>query len=400
MKQTRFFRIFSLAACFLLAATTLFAQPGGNRDFPIMGNRDGFPDLSYLVSPARGARCDLAKQICAMPEFKAFADALTAKIDAEYDKVSGQWNFPTQLADYFLDKVRDAKGRNDISSKDVIELFYSEIELLHLEVFAKKAYEAGASVAKDKVPFEIGKNATLTVVTKFSPAELSGILDHIPPFVSLEMFKAVESDFLVGFSIPDPNLAGVKLFVGGQKLEGRNDYAVVVSLNRELVERKLDMMQNERFRQFFLGENAAVKSLRIGKNVFDVIIAEVKKKIDAGTANPGDKDFVRILEQVNSFSIVTRDIDGKTNTIIRLALNNVETAENLLEAAVGGKAMLRFLAGSQSIDAEAKKLIDFVLNTEIVRDGTTLTATINWSNSEFLQMLKDGFKKGVVELKK
>ena len=391
MKLSRFFRNFTLTACLMLAATTLFAQPPGNRG----GN---FPDVSYSVSPSRGVQCDLAKQILALPEFKDFANALTAKIDAEYDKVSEQPGFPAPVADYFLDKVRDAKGRNDISSKDVLELFYSEIELVQIEAFAKAAYEAGASVPRDMVPLVIGKNARLTVVTKFAPAELSGILDFIPPFVAFEMFKAVESDFLVSFGIPGQD--DLKIFVGGQKLEGRSDYVTVISLNRELVEQKLTMMQNERFRQFIFGENAAVKSLRVGKGVFDILLAETQKKIDAGIANPGDKDFVRILEQVNSFSLVTRDIDGKTSTVIRLALTNEDTAENLKDLANGGKAMLRFLAASDSVDADAKKLIGFVLDTEIVRDGTALTATVNWSNAEFVRLLKDGFKKGVAELNK
>ena len=392
MKPTRFFRITSLVSCFLLAAATVFAQPG-----QFSGNRDGnFPDISYSASLSRGVQTDLVKQVTAMPEFKEFFDVLTAKIDEEYVKASNQPGFPSQVADYFLDKIREAKGRTDISSLDAIELFFSEIELIQLEAFAKKAYDAGAVIPGQDNP-EAVQYLRLTIVTKFCPAELSGILDFVPPFVPFEMFKTSENDFLVSFG--DPNNDKIKLFVGGQKLEGRDSFATVLSMNRELVEQKLVMMQNERFRSFMFGDNAPVKSLRVSKGVFDILKAEVQKKIDDGTANSGDGDVLRIIEQVNGFNVATRDIDGKTTTRISLALANEDTAEGLKDMANGGKAMLRFLAGSESVDADARKLIDFVLNTEVVREGSNLTATVNWSSDEFLQLVKDGLKKGTAEIK-
>jgi len=393
MKPTRFFRIFSLVSCFLLAATTVFAQPG-----QFGGNRDGnFPDISYTASPSRGVQTDLVKQVVAMPEFKEFFDAFTAKIDGEYVKASNQPGFPAPVADYFLDKIRDAKGRTDISSKDAIELLFSEIELVQFEAFLKKAYDDGVIKTGESNP-EAAKYLRLTIVTKFSPSELSGILDFVPSFVPFEMYKTSENDFLVSFG--DPNNANIKLFVGGQKLEGRDSYVTVIGLNRELVEQKLTVMQNERFRTFMFGDNAPVKSLRVSRGVFDVLKAEVQKKIDSGTADPGEKDALRIIEQVNSFSVTTRDVDGKTGTQIRLALAGEDTAEGLKDMANGGKAMLRFMAGSDNVDADARKLIHFVLNTEVVRDGTNLTATINWSSNEFIQLVKDGFKKGAAEMNK
>ncbi|MCL2119881.1 MAG: hypothetical protein FWH27_15800 [Planctomycetaceae bacterium] len=391
MKHTRFSRIFSLVACFLLAATTVFAQPGGNQP------RGDFPDISYSAALARSVQSDCMEKILAMPEFQEFFNALTARIDAEYVKVSNQSAFPAPVADYFLDKVRDAKGKTEISSKDVIELLFTEFELVQLEAFAKKAYDAGAVKPGQNNP-DVGKYVRLTVVTKFPPAELGGIVDFIPPFITMDMIKAMESDFLVSFSVPGQT--DVKLFVGGQRLEGRSDYVTVLSLSREMVEQKLTQMQNERFRQFLFSDNAPFETIRLGKGVFDVLLAETQKKIDAGTANPGDNDFIRILEQVNSFSMITRDIDGKTGTVIRLALTNEDAAEGLKDLANGGKAFLRFMAGSATVDADAKKLINFVLDTEIVRDGTNLTATINWSNEAFLDMLKDGFKKGIAEINK
>jgi len=159
-------------------------------------------------------------------------------------------------------------------------------------------------------------------------------------------------------------------------------------------------MQNERFRGFIFGDSAPVKSLRFGQGIFEIARAEIQKKIADGHANSGETDVLRIIEQINSFSVVTRDTDGKTTTQLRLALANEDIANDLKDMANGGKAMLRFMAGSAYVDADAKKLIDFVLNTEIVRDGTNLTATINWSNESFLQILKDGFKKGVSEINK
>ena len=391
MQHTRFPRIFSLTACFLLAATTVFAQPVDNQQ------RGNFPDFSYSGSFARSVQCDCMEKILAMPEFRVFFNTLTARIDEEYVKASNQSAFPVLLADYLLDKIRAAKGRTEISSKDVIELLFTEFELIQLEAFVKSAYDEGAIQENQNNP-NLGKFLRLTIVTKFPPAELGGILEFIPPFVTMDLIKAEANDFFVSFSVPDQ--AEIKLFVGGQKLEGRDDFATVISLSREMVERKLVQLQNERFRQFLFSDEAPLETIRFGKGIFDVLVAETQKKIDAGTANSGDRDAVRIFEQVNSFSMITRDIDSKTCTIFRLALTNEDTAAGLKEMADGGKAMLRFLAGSENVDSDAKKLIDFVLNTEIVRDGTTLTATINWSNEAFLQLLKEGFKKGVEEINK
>jgi len=391
MKPTRFFRFSCLVSCILLAATTLFAQPRG---VPA-GN---FPDFFYTVSPSRSLESDLVRQILAMPEFAEFFDAVTAKIDAEFDKASRQPAFPVNVTDYFLDKVRDAKGRRNISSKDVIELFFSEIELIQVEVFAGEALEASASVPSDMVPIVIGRNARLTFVTKFSPAELAGILDFIPPFITMEMFKAEESDFLVSFGVlGQPEM---KLFIGGQKLRGRDDYVMVVSLDRERIEQKLSPRQSGLITSFLIGENAAIKSLRISRGFVEVLQAGVQKKIADGTANSGDRDFLRVLEQVNSFGVVTRDIDAQTTTRMTLTLTNEDTAEGLLAIALGGKAALRLLASSESVDADAKKLIDFVLNTEIVRVNNRLSASINWSSPEFVRLLQDGFKKATAEIKK
>ncbi len=391
MKRTRFFRIFSLVSCFLLAATSVFAQQGGGRD----GN---FPDISYTVSPTRSMQTDLVKQMTAMPEFGEFYDALTARIDEEYVKASNKHDFPAPVADYLLDKVREAKGKTKISSKDVIELFFSEFELIQVEVFAKKAYDAG--IFDGERNSEIREYVRLTIVTKFSPAELSGLLDLIKPMVAVDMIKSEENDFLVGFS--DPNKKeDEKVFLGGRKLENRDDYAVVISFSRDLVERKLDMMQSDRARRFLLADDAPVKSLRIGKGVFEVIKADIQKKIDSGEAKSGNnKDAVRIVEQIDNFSAVTRDMDGKTCTQLRLALTGDQVASDLKDMADGGKAMLRFMAGSDNVDADAKKLIDLLLNTEIVRDGATLTATINWSSDEFLKIVKDGLVKATAEINK
>jgi len=389
--KTRFFRILSLASCFLLAAATVFAQPGGN--FP---NSSNFPDISYSVSPTRCVESDLMKQVIAMPEFAEFFDALTAKVDEEFVKVNNQLFMFAPVIEQVLDKVRAAKGKKEISSKDVIELFFSEVEQVRFSVYLKKAYDDGAIKPGQDNP-ELIKYLQLALVTKFSPAELSGVVDFFKIFLTVTV-QGDENDFFV--SIKDPNKGDTTLYIGGQKIQGRDRYYVMIGFDRERIERGLEMVQNERFRTFLLSDSGPVKSLFIGKGVFDVLKAEIQKKIDSGTANSGDRDGLRIIEQVNAFSVTTRDIDGKTSTQIRLALTNEDTAEGLKDMANGGKAMLRFLASSEGVDADARKLINFVLNTEIVRDGINLTATINWSNGDFLQFVKDGLKKGTAEIKK
>lgn len=390
MKQTRFFHVFSLVSCFLLVATTGFAQPGR-----LGGNRgENFPDFSCMFSPTRSVQVDLVKQMTAMPEFAEFVDALTARID---EAARNQPDFSPLTTKYFLDKVREAKGKTDISSKDVFELFYSQVELIQIEAFVKKAYDE--SVATGIIALEINvdhslyNNARLTVVTKFHPEELSGILDFIPPEIKFDIIKGEENDFLVSFEVSEDN---EKLFIGGQKLEGRDAYTTVLSLNRDLVEQKLRMMQNERFREFLLGDNAPANSLRLGKGVFDFIKASILEGTHFDDLDPGEKNTVNFVEQINGFSVTTRDIDGKTNIQTRLALTDEETVGGLMDIINGGKALLRFMAAAES-NEDTKMLFNFVRNIEIVCEGTTLTAMINLSSDEFLHMVKGGLIKGAEE---
>ena len=388
MKRTRFLSVFSLAACMLLAAGAVFAQPREGRD-------GSFSDLSYTVSPTRIAELDVAKQLLAMPEFVEFFDALTARIDKEYVNASNQPGFPHPAADLILDKVREATGKTAISSKDVIELYFSQIELVQPEVFLKRAYDAGIIGGERKPEAEMGNYMRLTVVTKFNPTELSDLLDMAKGIVTVDVIRGEENDFLV--SVSDPNKDDVKLFFGGQKLQNRDGYVTVFSLNRRLVEQKLRQLQGERDGRFLFGENAAAITLRVGKGAFEVAEAETQKKIDDG--NDGEKDMLRIIEQVNSFSAVTRDFNGKTNTQLRLALSNEDTARDLKDIANGGKAILRFMAGSDKVDADARKLIVLLLESEIEQDGANLVARINWSSDEFLQLAKKALKDAAVKVK-
>ena len=386
MKRTRFFQIFSLVSCFLLAASAVFAQPGEGRGV-------NFADFSYTVSPTRTVELDVVKQLIDTSEFKEFFDALTAKIDEEYVKASNQPSFPAAVTNPILDKVREAKGKTEISSKDVIELFFSEVELIQLEAYLKKAYDAGAT---EKNNPEIGKYVRLTVVTKFSPAELAAVLDILKPFIAIDMIKAEENDFLVSFC--DPSNSEIKIFIGGRNIEELGNYVTVFSFSRELVEQRLNMIQNERGRRFMLGENTPAESLRLGGGVFDVVKAEIQKKIDAGETK--EKDTLRIIEQVNNFSLVTRDFNGKTGSRARLALNSEQAANDLKDMAEASKAILRFMAGSDSVDANARALFDLLLNTEIERDGQNLAATINWSNDGLIQITKDVLKNMTADIKK
>ena len=385
MKRTRFFCMINMMCCFLLAASTVFAQPERRGE--------NFPDVAYSASPTRIVELDMVKQVIGSPEFTEFFDALTAKIDQEYRKVSFQPGFPSPIADVILGKVREAKGISKVSSKDVIELFFSEVELIQLEAYLKKAYDAGVMVPNNP---ETGKYFRVTFVTKFSPAELSGLLDILKPFAPVEMIKGEENDFLV--SIRDPNQSDVKLFLGGQKIEALDRYAVVFSLSREMVEQKLTFMQNERARRFMFGENAAAKSLWVGKGFFEMMEADTQKKIDAG--NDNEKDTLRIIKQVNFFSATTRDFDGKTGTRLRLVLADEKAVSDLKAMAEGGKAMLGFIANSDNTDACLKKLIGLLQGVEINQDGQSLTVAINWSDDELIQLAKEGLKKATAEIKK
>ena len=389
MKQTRFFRIFSLVSCFLLVATTAFTQsgrPGGNRG-------DNFPDFSCMVSPTRSTQLDFVKQMAAIPEFAESINVLAARFDEASINVTDQPEASARLTEYFLGKIREAKGKTEISSKDVFELLCSHVELIQIETFVKKAYEAIKAAGNEDGQADSGlafyDHARLTVVTKFSPAEFSGMRDLFPPEIKFDIIKGGENDFLVILGSDDyPS----KYFIGGQKLEGRDAYVTVLGINRDLVEQKLRMVQDERFRTYLLGDNAPASSLWLGKGVFDVMKeASLKATLDS------DVNYNNyMLEQINGFSAVTRDIDGKTNVQIRLALADDETVDGLVDIAKGGMALLRFMSAADS-NENTKMLLNFMRSIGIVRDGTTLTATINLSSDEFLRMAKGALVKGTEE---
>jgi hypothetical protein len=341
----------------------------------------------------------LTKKILATTEFKNFYDALTAKIDAEYDKASKKSEFPTKLADFLLEKVREVKGEN-ISSQDVLELFADQFELIQVDAFVKKGYDEIKNAPPFRIAFLANQNIRLTFVVKFHPAELAGIIEYFKDESDKVRFELIEPDtdhFVVKFS--DPN-ERVSVYAGGRKIEKTDTYAVVFSGDREAVDQKLNQLQNERVQQFLFGENAPAKSLRVGRDVFDVLKQELQNKIDAGNANNGTKDAIRIIEQITDINIITRDFDEKTGTQFRVTLTSEEAATNLKDLAQAGKVFLTFAAGSENVDENAKKLINLLLDTEIHQDGKILTARINWSNDSFLEIVKQGLQESIKKLEK
>jgi len=404
MKKTR---ILGLICGMIFAATAGFAQPQEQQPQQ-QGQRS---DLVYTVNLAKAADLNLTKEILATQEFKDFFASLTNKIDTDYVKASQAPIFPTKLADVLLEKVREAKGKNNISSKDVLELLADQVELVQFDGFIKKGYENWTKRGDSDLALPLiayyHKFASITFVVKFPPAELAGIIEYFETVKDNITFEIVEPDtenFVVKFSYRgvqsadnpgDPN-KWVSIYAGGRKIEKLGTYAVVFSGDRDLIDRKLNQLQNERSQGFLFGENAPAKSLRIGKGVFDIVKQETQKKIDAGDKN--SKDALRMIEQIENVNISTRDFDGKTGTQIRVALATEEAATNLKDLAEAGKVLLTFAAGSENVDENGKVLLNLLLDTEIKQNEKTLTARINWSNAAFLEIVKKALKDADMEI--
>ncbi|MDR1491992.1 MAG: hypothetical protein LBT05_04645 [Planctomycetaceae bacterium] len=393
--------VWSFICGIVFTATTAFAQ----QEIQLK------PDVVYTVNLTKTAELNWIKEILATTEFKNFYDALTTKIDAEYDKASKKFGFPTKLADFLLKKVREVKEKEDISSKDVLEVFADQFELIQVDAFVKKAYN---DYLQQNTPSHeisgttwVKQNIRVTFVVKFHPAELAGITEYFEDAKGKIRFELIEPDtdnFLVKFS--DPNEI-FSVYAGGRKIENTDTYAVVFSGDRKFVEQKLNQLQNKNIQQFLFGENAPAKWIRAEKSLFEVLKQvfqqEIQKKIDNGGAGKDAKDVIRIIEQIEqieSVDFITRDFNEKTGSQLQITLTSEKTATNLKDLAEAGKVFLTFAAGSDNVDENGKKLLNLIINAEIKQDGKILTALINWSDDTSFEMIKQGLQDTAKKLKK
>ncbi|MDR1384155.1 MAG: hypothetical protein LBJ67_09960 [Planctomycetaceae bacterium] len=340
------------------------------------------PDVVYTVNLSKTAELNLTKEILATTEFQKFYDALTTRIDAEYDQAAKKPEFPTKLADFLLGKVREAIGKENISSKDVLETFAEQFELIQVEGFVKNGYERLREIDPAMAKLFAALYMRITFVVKFHPAELGGIVEYFEDAKDKIRFELIEPDpdnFLVKFS--DPNET-ISVYAGSRKIENTDTYAVVFSGDTKLIEQKLNQLQKE---QNLFGENASAETFYVTHGAFDVLKQALQK---AKNVTNVTKDAIRVIEQVEKVNFDTRDFNGKTGTLFQVTLSSEEAATSLKTLAEAGKVFLTFAAGSDNMDENGKKLINLILDTNIQQDGKELSAIINWSNDTVREIIK------------
>ncbi len=340
------------------------------------------PDVYAYSNLSRGLDCKLVQFIVAQPEWQPFVDAFTKKIDAEYEKARSGHNFPKELADMALDKVRDASGKKDISSKDVIQVILEEFEAFQISVWLESGVE------KPEI--------AVSIFTKFNPVELESFLKFVPEW----MYKKLKQDStgtIYKFSQDDK-----QMYVGYIPLADRSDYVIAVSEKQNRVEQLLGYAQTGEFLKTALRPDGAFKMVEVTPAFFETARDNILKQIKSKTnKDPNAENLVKILENLESLKYEVADDSETTSGNLSLTMKNDEDAKNLKEIADGFVAMLKFFGTyNAEIDENGKKMIALVSKIAIQQDSKTVSATIKCNTPEIESLIKEILAKATEELKK
>jgi len=384
-------KILRFSLCFFLIVSlsfTALAQERQRRGDG-QGGRGGQADrgdyFTYSVSPSKALKCNLFQRVQSLPEWNVFFNTLTSKIDAQYVAASNLPIFPSDLADDLLDKLRDATGKRNVTSKDVLGLFFEQTDLVQLEINAKKAYDSGAE--------SIPKFTTLSFVFKFNPAELSCVLDPLTEGTHYRFIKSDPDNFLIAFTLP---FNQQKVYVQGVKLAKHNRYALVISGDQALVERKVGQFQNsDRLIQLALDDKSPIETIRIGSGVIGILKAEVQNRLNL---DAGQRSMLKVLDGIESIRITTGDESNRTLTRVELQMTNAEAAQKLRGLAEMGIAGLDFIRNSD-IDPLAKKGIDFLSTADARETERGFVVELNCSQRAFTDLVAAFLKAATEKIK-
>lgn len=340
------------------------------------------PDAYAYSNLSRGLDCKLVQFIVAQPEWQPFADTFTKKIDAEYEKAQSRHDFPKDLANMALDKVRNATGKKEISSKDVIELIAEEFEAIQISVWLESGVEK--------------PDVAVSLFTKFDPVELESFLKFVPQW----LYKKVKQDSegtLYKFSQD-----GKDMYIGYTKLADRGDYVIAACEKQSRVDQQLEFAKSGEFLNTALVSDGAFKKVEITPTFFDKARENILEQIKAKTnKDPNAENVVKILENLESLKYEVADDSETTSGKLSVTMKNDDDAKNLQEIAEGLIASAKMLAMfSADIDENGKKLISLVSQIKIQQDGQTASATIRCNAPEIESLIKEILAKATEELKK
>ena len=359
-------RLFSCVAAFALTASSAIMAADT-------------PDAYAYSNFSRGLQSNAVKWVTSRPEWKPFADAFTAKIDAEYEKAEGRPGFPYELADMVLGKVRDATGNKNVTSKDVIGLISQQFEAVLVCAWMDSTLEK--------------PDVTVAIFTKFDPTELESFLKFIPQAFYTQVRKD-SNETLYKFFSPD----GKTAFLGFCKVAGNDSYVIVVSEKQDRVEQQFGLAKSGDLGKLVLQQSGPFKKVEITSALIDKvrekIVADVKAK--AGEDDPNAKNIIKILENLDSVVLTAGDESDATIVKLAVSMKNEEDAKNLKEAAEGFIAVLKMVAAySSDIDENGKRAINLLTKVgKIQQDAKTVSASVNLNLAEIEDIVKEILVKG------
>ena len=363
-------RLFSCLAVFVMTASSAVMAADA-------------PDAYFYSNISRGLQSSAVKWVGSQPEWKGFADALTQKIDSEYVKAEGNPGFPKELADMVLDKVRDATGNRNVSSKDVIGLIGREFEAVMVSVWMDSTLEK--------------PDATIAIFTKFDPTELESFLKFVPQAFYTQVRKD-SNETLYKFFSPD----GKTPFLGFRNVSGSGSYVIVISEKQDRVEQQLGLAKSGDLGKMVLQQSGPFKKIEITSTFIDKAREKAVQEVKAKAGDdPNAKNAINILENLESIALEVGDKDDATGVKLSILMKKEEDAKNLKEAAEGFIALLKMVAAYNSdIDENGKKAIALLTKIAIQQESKSVSAYLNLNQAEIGDAVKEILTKVTAELKK
>ena len=339
---------------------------------------NGKPDVVVQTNITRAVGSDFVNRITALPEWNDLVNALTTKIDAEYMKNESKPDFPHEAANMFLDKIKAATGKSEVSSWDVLNLCFKNAEAAQVKVW-------------------IGSNDKHDVVfsffTKIKPADFDSFMKFIPP----QIYTKIESG---GNMIIKVSGDGDSVFGAFAKVAGRDSYIYVASNKLNLLEEQLNLAKTDGFKDTIFAQSGPFKQITVEPSFFvkarKFAIEEVKKSV-----NDKDKqNLVLILEKVDSLKLSTADVSGVTVGTIELTTTDPEVTKVVQEMAVGGIAFLKFASMFMAdFDEGGKIIVEQATKIDLKLNDKTLKASYNFSNPQLIALVKMLLPKAIEEIK-
>jgi len=344
------------------------------------------PDAYAYCHFSRAFECQLIHFIGSQPEWRPLVEAATQKFDSEYPKFRENPAVPRELigaVDMALDKVRQVKNKQEISSKDLLEIVRYEFEAILISFWIDPKLEE--------------PEVAISIFMYFDPAELESFLKFVPERVYRQL-KKDSSGTLYSFSLPD----GKTLYAGFTHLANRDDYVLALSERRNRVEQQLAFAKSGEFLKTVLQTSGPFDFMQLTPALFEKSREKALQEIKSrSNSDPNAQQVIKVLENLESISLTTEDTAGSTITTLSVTMKNEDDAKNLKETAEGLMALLKMLAAySQDIDENGKKAIGLATQIKFEQNARTIIASLNYNTPEIENAIKTLLAKALEEVRK